>query len=216
MKTNFLYFKEKGYQQFTATAAQTTFAINGDNEWDSDVAADTEVKVSVTFLEAQAAKVGNHYSGGSVDAGETVVVHADGKALSGSNIVIDNISDTTYGITLSAGDIVTIERIPIPLKHEACLRADRFLAVYPFSVTKTRVSFKSAEGTNGTYDHITFTHSDDNGVALRKISNYFAEVMSGQAANKDGFIVVADRYNDIVAPELLGIGITKMQVLVQD
>jgi len=169
----------------------------------------------VTFLEAQAAKVGSHYSGGSVDAGETVVVHADGKALSGNNIVIDNISDTTYGITLSAGDIVTIERIPIPLKHEACLRADRFLAVYPTAVTTTRVSFKAAEGT-GTYDHITFTHSDDNGLALRKISNYFAEVMSGQAANKDGFIVVADRYNNIVAPELLGIGITKMIVLVQD
>ena len=219
MKTNFLYFKEKGYQQFTATAAQTNFTINGDNEWDTDVTADTQVKVSVTFLEAQTTKVGDAYSGGAVDAGETVVVNNTGKSIGGSGtndiILANQGADGTNGITISAGDIVTIERIPIPLKHEACLRADRFLAVYPTAVTTTRVSFKAAEGT-GTYDHVTFTHSDDDGLALRKISNYFAEVMSGQAANRDGFMVVADRYNNIVAPELLDIGITKMTVLVQD
>lgn len=215
MKTNFLYFKEKGYQQFTATAAQTTFAINGDNEWDSYVGADTEVKVSVTFLEAQSAKVGSHYSGGSVDAGETVVVHADGKSFSGNNIVIDNISDTTYGITLSAGDIVTIERISIPLKHEACFRADNLLAIAPSSATTTRLFFQAAEGTDND-DIVTFTHADDDGLAFRRISNYFASVLSGQAANKDGFIVVADRANGIVAPELLEAGITKMIVLIQD
>ena len=40
--------------------------------------------------------------------------------------------------------------------------------------------------------------------------------MSGQAANKDGFIVVADRANDILAREVLDAGITKMIVTIQD
>ena len=86
MKTNFLYFRENGYQQFVATDAQTNFTINGDDNWDLDVTADTQVKVEVTFLEAQTTKCGSAYSGGAVDAGETVTVNNTGKSISTNDI----------------------------------------------------------------------------------------------------------------------------------
>ena len=130
-------------------------------------------------------------------------------------ITINTISDTDDGYTLEAGDIVTIELRPATLKHEACFRADSLLAIAPSSATATRLFFQAAEGTEND-DVVTFTHADDDGLAFRRISNYFASVLSGQAANKDGFIVVADRANGVVAPELLEAGITKMIVQVQD
>ena len=75
MKTNFLHFKSIGSQTFTATGGQTNFVINGADNWDVAIADDTHVKVEVTFLAAQTTKCGSAYSGGSVDAGETVTVN---------------------------------------------------------------------------------------------------------------------------------------------
>lgn len=54
MKTNFLYFRENGREVFTYASGNQEFTINGDDNWDLDVAADTEVKVTVRmYLQEQ-------------------------------------------------------------------------------------------------------------------------------------------------------------------
>jgi hypothetical protein len=211
MKTNFLYFRENGYQQFTATNAQTNFTINGAANWDVAIGADTDVKVEVTFLEAQAAKVGSNYSSGSVDAGETVVVHNDGKALSTNDIVIDNITDTTYGITLSAGDIVTISRIPA-VHTEAVLRSDKLLSVHSNSDTETEVTFVASNGSSAD-DTVVLTHPDTNGAEFKKIAEYFHDVCGSTNINKRGSaITVWDKQNGVIGKGLSEAGVTNMNV----
>ena len=209
MKTNFLYFRENGYQQFTATADQTTFTINGAANWDVAITDDTHVKVEVTFLEAQSAKVGSNYSNGSVDAGETVVVLNDGKALSTNDIVIDNITDTANGITLSAGDIVTISLIPAAY-NEAVLRSDKLLSVHSNSDTVTEVTF---QGDASADNVVLFTHPDDNGVAVKKIAEYFNTVCGSTNINKRGSaITVWDKQNNVIAKDLQDAGVTQMNI----
>jgi hypothetical protein len=196
MKTNFLYFREKGKQVFTYSSGAQTFEINGNDNWDTDVTEDTQVKVTVT----------------DVSEGTDTVIPDNGKSISGNVITIAASGDN--GFDLVANDIVTIELIPNLLKHQACFRADRFIGITPTTAQRTTVSFKAGENDN--YDDtVKFYHSDDDGVSYRKIANYFADVMSGQAANKDGFIVVADRANNVIARELQDVGITKMEVFVQ-
>ena len=207
MKTNFLYFRENGYQQFTATNAQTNFTINGDANWDLDVAADTEVKVSVTFLEAQTTKVGSAYSGGAVDAGETVVVNNTGKSLSTNDIVIANQgADNTNGITISAGDIVTIELIPAK-GTEACLRADRLLSVHSNSDTETEITFTSANG-QAADDTVLLTHLDNDGAEFKLISQYINDVCNGRLGG--GTVTIWDKQNEVVGQGLEDAGVTKM------
>lgn len=207
MKTNFLYFRENGYQQFTATDAQTNFTINGDSNWDLDVTADTEVKVSVTFLEAQTTKVGGAYSGGAVDAGETVVVNDTGKSISTNDIVIVNQgADGTNGITISAGDIVTIELIPVE-GTEACFRADRLLSVVSSNDTTTKVTFKASNGQNFD-DTITLTHPDGNGAEFKIIAEYINDVCNGKLGG--GVVTVWDNQNGVIGEGLRDAGVTKM------
>ena len=210
MKTNFLYFRENGYQQFTATDAQTNFVINGAANWDVAITDDTHVKVEVTFLEAQTTKCGSAYSGGSVDAGETVTVNNTGKSLSTNDIVIANQgADGTNGITISAGDIITISRIPAAYS-EAALRSDKLLSVHSNSDTVTEVTF---QGDAAADNVVLFTHPDDNGVAVKKIAEYFNTVCGSTNINKRGSaITVWDKQNNVIAKDLQDAGVTQMNV----
>ena len=214
MKTNFLHFKSAGSQSFTATAGQTDFTINGAAFWDVAITADTEVTVSVTFLEAQTTKCGSAYSGGSVDAGETVTVTDAGKSFSSNDIVIAaQTADSTNGITISAGDIITITVIPTE-DTEAIFRADRFLGVEANASSTTAVlsftSMKSVAAAAGD-DTITFTFVSDGGVAIMK--NISLGVLEALNADKNGgTVTVLDRLNK--AGTLAGLAITKMVIAV--
>ena len=207
MKTNFLYFRENGYQQYTATAAQTNFTINGDANWDFDISADTEVKVSVTFLEAQTTKCGSAYSGGEVDAGETVVVTDTGKSISTNDIVIANQgTDGTNGITISAGDIVTIELIPVE-GTEACFRADRLLSVHSNSDTATEITFAASNG-SAADDTVILSHPDGDGTEFKLIAEYVNDVCNGRLGGS--VVTVWDKQNGVVGKGLEDAGVTKM------
>ena len=214
MKTNFLHFKSIGSQTFTATNAQTNFVINGADFWDVAITADTQVKVSVTFLEAQTTKCGSAYSGGSVDAGETVTVTNSGKSISTNDLIIANQgADGTNGITISAGDIVTVTVIPTE-DTEAIFRADRFLGVEAnASATTAILSFKSMKSVAAAAgdDTITFTFASDGGVAIMK--NISLGVLEALNADKNGgTVTVLDRLNK--AGTLAGLAITKMVIAV--
>ena len=209
MKTNFLYFRENGYQQFTATDAQTNFTINGDANWDLDITADTEVKVEVTFLEAQTTKCGSAYSGGAVDAGETVTVNDTGKSISTNDIVIANQgADGTNGITISAGDIVTISLIPVE-GTEACFRADRLLSVHSNSDTVTELTFKASNGAAAD-DTVLLTHPDTNGAEFKIIADYIYSVCNANITERGNVITCWDKQNDVIGRGLAKAGVTKM------
>ena len=209
MKTNFLYFRENGYQQFTATAAQTNFTINGNSYWDLNVTADTEVKVEVTFLEAQTTKCGSAYSGGAVDAGETVTVTNGGKSLSTNDIVIAaQTADGTNGITISAGDIITISLIPAE-GTEACFRADRLVAVNTVSNTSTVVRFKASNGASST-DSVTLTHPDSAGAEFKLIADYIHAACNANISKRGNVVTIWDKQNSVVGEGLAKAGVTKM------
>ena len=209
MKTNFLYFRENGYQQFTATDAQTNFTINGDANWDLDITADTQVKVEVTFLEAQTTKCGSAYSGGAVDAGETVTVIDTGKSISTNDIVIANQgADGTNGITISAGDIVTISLIPVE-GTEACFRADRLLSVHSNSDTVTELTFKASNGAAAD-DTVLLTHPDTNGAEFKIIADYIYSVCNANITERGNVITCWDKQNDVIGRGLAKAGVTKM------
>tara|TARA_R100001510_G_scaffold57064_1_gene64007 strand:- start:51 stop:695 length:645 start_codon:yes stop_codon:yes gene_type:complete len=209
MKTNFLYFRENGSQEFVATAAQTNFTINGDANWDVDVTADTQVKVTVTFKAAQTTKVGSAYSGGAVDAGETVTVNNTGKSLSGNDIVITaQTADGTNGITISAGDIVNISLIPAETT-EFALRADHFIACNAASDTSTVLSFKASNGSDAD-DSITFTHADDNGATFINIAKAMASILNANKLKAGAVVTVYDKQNNVFAEGLGSFGITNM------
>ena len=209
MKTNFLYFRENGYQQITATDAQTNFTINGDANWDLDITAATEVKVEVTFLEAQTTKCGSAYSGGAVDAGETVTVNDTGKSISTNDIVIANQgADGTNGITISAGDIITISLIPVE-GTEACFRADRLLSVHSNSDTVTELTFKASNGAAAD-DTVLLTHPDTNGAEFKIIADYIYSVCNANITERGNVITCWDKQNDVIGRGLAKAGVTKM------
>jgi hypothetical protein len=209
MKTQFLYFREKGSQSFTYSSGAQEFTINGDDNWDPNISADTEVKVTVTSNDETNTNVGSAYTAISA-AGQVTTINDAGKSYATNVITIATYSDTTNGYTLEAGDIVTITLIPAQ-GTEAAFRADRLLSVHANSDTETEVTFKASNG-SAADDTVTFTHADDDGVAFRKIAKYFAEAAAGNFVNSGAVISVADRYNNIVAAPLLDAGITKMLI----
>ena len=212
MKTNFLYFRENGYQQFVATDAQTNFTINGDANWDPTVTnSDTHVKVSVTFLGAETTKVGSAYSEGAVVAGETIIANADCKSISTNDIILANQgADGTNGITISAGDIVTIELVPNVLGGtECCFRADRLLSVHSNSDTVTEITFKTANGQPAD-DTVLLTHPDGNGTEFKLICDYINDVCNGRLGGD--FVTVWDKQNGVIGSGLQKAGVTNMTV----
>lgn len=217
MKTNFLYFREHGKHVTTVSGAYggnqdfTLLDDSGANaEFAFDISADTEVKVQVTFKEDQDAKVGSAYStDGAVVAGETVTVTNGGKSLeSGGVIRIAKIADTTNGITLSTGDIVTITLIPVE-GTEACFRADRLLSVHSNSDTETEITFKASDGGNAA-DTVTLTHPDNDGAEFKIIADYIYQVCNANITERGGVITVSDIQNGILGKGLQDAGVTNM------
>lgn len=217
MKTNFLYFKEHGKHVTVVSGAYggnqdfTLLDDSGSNvEFAADVANDTDVKVEVTFKEAQAAKVGSAYSGGSVDAGETVVVTDAGKSLETGGIIrILKIADATNGITLSEGDIVTITRIPTE-GTEACFRADRLLSVHSNSDTETEITFK-ASNASAADDIVILTHTTGY-KNFKLIAEYINDVCNGKLGGD--FINVCDIQDDVLGQGLRDAGVTNMELTI--
>ena len=122
-------------------------------------------------------------------------------------------ADGTNGVTISAGDIVTISLIPVAYT-EAMLRADRLISVHSNSATETEVTFKSSNGSAGD-DTITFTHPDNDGSNCKIIAEYFNALCGPSAINtRGGIVTVSDRQNGVVAKELLDAGVTNMAIAI--
>tara|TARA_R100001163_G_C5041514_1_gene179549 strand:+ start:749 stop:1336 length:588 start_codon:yes stop_codon:yes gene_type:complete len=190
MKTNFLYFRENGYQKFTYASGNQEFTINGDTHWDTDVSQDTQVKVTVT----------------DISAGTDTVIPDNGKSYSTNVITIA--AANANGFDLAAGDIVTIELIPTETT-EFALRADAFVSCDAASDTSTVLSFKASNGT-ADCDTITFTHADDNGATFIKIAKAMASVLNANKQKAGGVVTVFDNLNKVYAEDLGNQGITKM------
>lgn len=210
MKTNFLYFRENGNESFTATAAQTTFTINGDANWDLDVATSAQVKVTVTF--ALAPILGTHIhltTYGTPLAGSTITVNTGAITFVTNVITVDTLAiDTTDGVLLRAGDIVNISLIPTE-GTEACFRADKLLSVHSNSDTETEITFKASNGTDGN-DTVVLTHPDTNGAEFKIITNYIYQVRNANINERGKVITVWDKQNSVVGSGLAKAGVTKM------
>lgn len=210
MKTNFLYFRENGNESFTATAAQTTFTINGNANWDLDVTLSTQVKVTVTF--ALTPTLGTHINAttyGTPLAGSTITVNTIAITMAGDVITVKNLAaDATYGVVLRAGDIVNISLIPIE-GTEACFRADKLLSVHSNSDTETEITFKASNGTDGN-DTVVLTHPDTNGAEFKIITNYMYQVCNANINERGKVITVWDKQNGVVCSGLAKAGVTKM------
>jgi len=211
MKTNFLYFRENGYQKYTATAAQTDFVINGDANWDPTITGDTEVKVSITSLAANTGNRGTEYADADTVAGEVTVITDDGKSLSTNDIVIAETTTATVGAAngydIKVGDVVTIELIPVA-GTEACFRADKLRSVHSNSDVATEVTFEASDGSTAD-DTVVLTHADDDGVAFKKIAAYFQSAAAGSFKSRGGVSVAWDKQN-AANGELEAAGVTKM------
>jgi hypothetical protein len=210
MKTNFLYFRENGNESFTATAAQTAFTINGDANWDLDVTASTEVKVTVTF--ALAPTLGTHIHAttyGTPLAGSTITVNPGAITISGAIITVENlVTDTTDGVLLRAGDVVNISLIADE-GTEACFRADRLLSVHSNSDTATEITFKASNGSAGD-DTVILTHPDNDGAEFKIIADYIYQVCNANITERGGVITVWDKQNGVIGKGLAKAGVTKM------
>jgi hypothetical protein len=210
MKTNFLYFRENGNESFTATAAQTAFTINGDANWDLDVTASTEVKVTVTF--ALDPDLGTHIHAttyGTPLAGSTITVNPGAITLAGNDITVENlVTDATDGVLLRAGDIVNISLIADE-GTEACFRADRLLSVHSNSDTATEITFKASNGSAGD-DTVILTHPDNDGAEFKIIADYIYQVCNANITERGGVITVWDKQNGVIGRGLAKAGVTKM------
>jgi len=186
MKTNFLYFRENGYQEFTYASGAQTFTINGDANWDLDIGDSEEALIKVTVNGTTIATGGRSISGGVV----TIA------AASGS------------GADLVAGDVVIISLIPAE-GTEACFRADRLMAVTSTSDTVTVLNFKASKGT-GHVDTVTITHPDNDGAEFKLIADYIYEVCNANIAERGNVITCWDKQNNVVGRGLAKAGATKM------
>lgn len=190
MKTNFLYFRENGYQQFTYSTGAQEFTINGNANWDPDIGDSEEALVKVTVTD--------------ISAGTDTVIAVGGRSISSSVITIAAASSS--GFDLAAGDIVTIELIPAK-GTEACLRADRLLSVHSNSDTETEITFESANG-QAADDTVLLTHPDNNGAEFKLISQYINDVCNGRLGG--GTVTIWDKQNEVVGQGLEDAGVTKM------
>jgi len=220
MKTNFLYFREQGLHTTTVSGAYggnqdfTLLDDSGSNtEFAFDISADTEVKVEVTFADDQTTKCGSAYSGGAVDAGETIEINATGKSLQTGGIIriAKQTADGTNGVTLSTGDIVTISLIPTE-GTEACFRADRLLSVHSHSDTETEITFKASNGAAAD-DIVILTHPGADGEFLI-IAKYIHEICNANITERGRVITAWDKQNRVVGTGLEKAGVTNMELTI--
>lgn len=190
MKTNFLYFRELGFQSYVATAGQTAFVI--DDGGASALNFDEDFSAHST---------GNHHT-------ETDII----VTVAGSVIATGDRSFAGNTVTLnsgaSAGDIVTIALNPIK-GTEAMLSADRFLGVETNgSATQTVISFKAmtSNAAGGGDDTITLTYpSETDMVTSKAIATAIDAALNSN--DNGGIINMLDRPNG--SGLLSGLGITR-------
>ena len=223
MKTNFLYFKEQGYISYTATAAQTNFAVKGGTIVPNNfaiaiadtTAARTDFKVSITSAAANTGNRGSDYANANTTAGEVTVLEAEALSISSDDLVIANVvGDAQEGYLIKAGDIVTIETIPDE-GTEACFRADRLLGVFRNGLdTETSIHFKASNGTDAD-DYIILTHPDNDGAEFKLIANYINEACNTNFNKRGDIITVWDKQNNIVGRGLNDAGVTNMVITIE-
>jgi hypothetical protein len=223
MKTNFLYFKEQGHISYTATAAQTNFAVKGgtivpDNfaiAIADTTAARTDFKVSITSAAANTGNRGSDYANANTTAGEVTVLEVEAFTISSDDLVIANVvGNAQEGYLIKAGDIVTIETIPDE-GTEACFRADRLLGVFRNGLdTETSIHFKASNGTDAD-DYIILTHPDNDGAEFKLIANYINEACNTNFNKRGDIITVWDKQNNIVGRGLNDAGVTNMVITIE-
>ena len=223
MKTNFLYFKEQGYISYTATAAQTNFAVKGGTIVPNNFAiavADTaavrtDFKVSITSAAANTGNRGSDYANANTTAGEVTVLEVEAFTISSDDLVIANVvGNAQEGYLIKAGDIVTIETIPDE-GTEACFRADRLLGVFRNGLdTETSIHFKASNGTDAD-DYIILTHPDNDGAEFKLIANYINEACNTNFNKRGDIITVWDKQNNIVGRGLNDAGVTNMVITIE-
>lgn len=195
MKTNYLFFKQRGSQAFTysAGAQEFTLADAGNGNFDEDIAADTRVKVVVT------------------SSGTDTTIPDNGKSISANVITIAAASGN--GADLVAGDIVTITQIPAE-GTEVAFKADRLLGVRTTSDTVTVISFKAGDDESfaTTNDAVTLTHNS-NANAARLISSAMEEAVNSETGT--GFVDVLDREAATGVLIKTGLSFTNLQLSIQ-
>ena len=165
-KTNYLYFRQKGSQSFTATGSQTDFTLadDGTGSFDQD------------FSDA---------SNNEVTSNGTVVGAGDRSFA--TNVM-------TLSSAASAGDIIEVTAVPRE-GTEVAFRADRFLGVRSTSDTVTVISFKAGDDESfaTTNDFVTLTHTATTVAsdAAKLIAAGIEEAINAETAT--GFVSVLDR-----------------------
>jgi hypothetical protein len=224
MKTNFLYFREHGSISFTATAAQTDFAVKGSASLVpgsfggggfSVAIADTAALranyvVTITSLADNTGNRGSDYASPNTVAGEVTTLEVEALSISSNDMVIAALTggDAEEGYDIKAGDIVTITANAAK-GNVGAYRADRLLSVHANSDTETEVTFQAADG-SAADDTVAFTHADDDGVTFRAIASYFAEAADGNFVNSGSCIIAFDAESNDIPKQLKGLGITNM------
>lgn len=190
MKTNFLYFRENGYQEFTYASGGQTFTINGDANWDLDIGDSEEALIKVTVNGTEIATGGRSISSG----------------------VVTIAAASSSGADLVAGDVIVISLIPAE-GTEACFRADRLTAVTSTNDTTTVLNFKASKGT-GHVDTVTITHPDNDGAEFKLIADYIYEVCNANITERGNVITCWDKQNNVVGRGLAKAGVTKMLIAI--
>ena len=167
MKTNYLFFKQRGSQSFTATASQTDFTLadDGSGNFDQDFsdASNNEAHIEVTS------------NGTIVGAGDRSFA--------------TNVMTLASGATV--GDTIVVTAVPRE-STEVSFRSDRLLGVRTTSDTVTVISFKAGDDESfaTTNDAVTLTHNS-NADAARLIASAMEEAINSETGT--GFVDVLDR-----------------------
>tara|TARA_R100001443_G_scaffold381_2_gene1459 strand:+ start:777 stop:1352 length:576 start_codon:yes stop_codon:yes gene_type:complete len=188
-KTNYLFFRQKGSQTFTATASQTDFTLadDGSGNFDQDFsdASNNEAHIEVTS------------NGTIVGAGDRSFA---------TNVV-------TLASAATVGDIVIVTAVPRE-GTEASFRADRFLGVRTTSDTVTTINFKAGDDQSfaTTNDELTLTHNS-NADAARLIASAMEEAINSETGT--GFVDVLDREAGTGVLTKTGLTFSNLQLSIQ-
>tara|TARA_R100000935_G_C2809858_1_gene154466 strand:+ start:714 stop:1295 length:582 start_codon:yes stop_codon:yes gene_type:complete len=192
MKTNFLYFKQRGSQSFTATDNQTAFTLadDGSGSFDQDFsdASNNEAHVEVTV---------------------------DGAVIAaGARTFATNVMTITAGVAL--GKTVTVTSVPRE-STEVAFRADRFLGVRSTSNTVTTINFKAGDDAafNTTNDIVTLTHTATTVAsdAAKLIAVAVEEAINATTAS--GVVDVLDRASNTGTLTTKGLTFSNIQLSIE-
>lgn len=227
MKTNFLYFREHGKLVFTATAAQTTFAVKGattlvpgtfGNGFSRNIADTADLRsnctVTITSAAANTGNRGSDYTNANTTEGEVTTLEIEALSISSNDMVIANVSgDAQEGYDIKVGDIVTVT-LNTTEGTEAAFRADRCLGAHANSATETEISFQASNRSAG-IDAVILTHaSDSDGSKFKTIAGLVYELCNANKVKNGATINVSDIENHFLHEALSGAGVTNMTLTI--